>query len=72
MKYKSFFKKLNFKEPSNIILYGVGAVAILFILYWIIRVLMILMLVAVVGYCLYLLVWRKENGHKQKEQGNRK
>ena len=64
MKSKSFFKNINFKEPSNIILYGVIALLGLFILYWIVKILLILVLVFVVGYCLYLLVWRKNGKRK--------
>ena len=68
MNYKKYSKNINFKEPSNVVLYGLGAIALLFILYWIIKILLIIILVFVVGYCLYLLFWRKGNGKRKKSK----
>lgn len=68
MNYKKTFNKINFKEPSNVIMYGVVGLLLLFVLFWIIKVLMILLGIVLVGYLVY---WYY-SGNRKKERKNEK
>ena len=59
-KIQSHLKKVDWKNPNNIILYGLGGMALIYVLIWVLQILIYVVIIGVVAWLLFTLYKQKK------------